>query len=123
MTNIPSNSDDVIDSLNLITRLKELESDQDCGIWLDKEDWEELKTLRELTEEAEGYASDWKYGETLVRESYWVDYVREMLEDCGDIPRDLPSYIAIDWEQTAENIKVDYATVEFGGVDYYIRCS
>lgn len=38
-----------------------------------------------------------------------IDFVQDLLEACGDIPRDLPHYIAIDWETTARNIMYDYA--------------
>jgi len=37
------------------------------------------------------------------------DFVMQLLEDCGDIPRDLPSYIHIDWESTARDIMFDYS--------------
>ena len=74
-----------------------------------------------MAEECEDYASDWRHGETLIRESYWQDYVQELLEDVGDIPRDPPHYLVIDWEATARNIAYDYTIVDFGGIDYYIR--
>jgi hypothetical protein len=44
-----------------------------------------------------------------------------MLEDCGEIPRDLPHYIAIDWEATAQNIRVDYTEIDFDGQAYLVR--
>lgn len=55
--------------------------------------------------------------------SYWVDYVQEMLEDTGDIPKDLPHYIVIDWESTARNIQYDYVSIDVGGTDFWIRNS
>jgi antirestriction protein len=36
------------------------------------------------------------------------DFAYQLLEDCGDLPRDLPSYIVIDWEATARNIMFDF---------------
>ena len=81
----------------------------------------EYLTLTSLAEECEGIASDWSYGETLIRESYWEDYCRELVSDIGDLPRDFPSYIVIDWEATAENLLTDYSSVEFDGETYYIR--
>lgn len=89
-------------------------------------DWEEensaeLAALTALAKECEDYAGDWQHGETLIRRSYWVNYVQELLEDCGDLPRDLPHYIAIDWDATARNIEADYASVDFDGVEYLIR--
>jgi len=37
------------------------------------------------------------------------EFVQELLEQCGDIPKDLPSYIHIDWESTARDIMLDYS--------------
>ena len=133
MSNVDNNND-ILDSRDIISRIEELENDRDS--WNDDEDnadskttWEaeypddatELTTLTDLAEECENY-SEWVHGEVLVRYSYWEDYVQELLEDCGDIPRNLPHYLVIDWKQTADNISQDYATVTYDGVDYYIRC-
>jgi hypothetical protein len=43
------------------------------------------------------------------------------LEDVGDLPRGIPSYIVIDWAATADNLKVDYTEVDFDGVTYLVR--
>lgn len=48
----------------------------------------------------EMYQGQWDYDE---------DFVRNLLEDIGDIPKDLPYYIAIDWATTAETVMQDYA--------------
>ena len=119
--------DDVIDGRDVIERLEELESKleafrEENDLWL-KESFpniDELSALRSLAEECSRLSADWKYGETLIRYSYWQEYVQQMLEDCGEIPKNLPGYIAIDWETTAANIAQDYSIVEFAGVDYYI---
>ena len=123
-----SNYDDVIDSRDVIERIETLESEleaflEENDVLLEENfpEWEELETLRALATECSSLSADWRYGETLIRYSYWKYYVREMLEDCGDIPRNLPWYICIDWEETARNIAVDYSVVDFNGVDYYIR--
>jgi antirestriction protein len=39
-----------------------------------------------------------------------IDFTMELLESCGDIPKDLPSYIHIDWEGTARDIMMDYSS-------------
>lgn len=132
-----SNYDDVIDSRDIIERIEELEAEQaelvqklsdgeisesDMKAW-DDEEGQELDTLRALAEECEQYSSDWEYGVTLIRYSYIEEYCQDLLEDCGDIPKDLPWYIAIDWEQTAQNILQDYSEVDFNGVSYYIQAS
>jgi hypothetical protein len=33
----------------------------------------------------------------------------------------LPDWIVIDWDATADNLKVDYTEVEFDGVTYLVR--
>ena len=58
-----------------------------------------------------------------IEESYcgeWVsdaEFVQDLLEQCGEIPADLPPYIHIDWERTASEIMMDYS--EDGG--HYFR--
>ena len=90
--------------------------------WSDNdEDGQELIALIELCEECEGY-SDWSYGETLIREDYFTEYAEQTLIDCGYIPKDLPSWIVIDWEETADNLKIDYMEVSFMGETYWMRC-
>ena len=127
MTNTIDNNDDVIDSRDVIERIETLESlkaDHDAdpnGGHFSDEDALELRDLRALANEAVQYSDDWEYGATLIRGTYFVDYVREMLEDCGDIPKNLPAYIAIDWERTAESIRVDYTPVRFDAVTYWVR--
>ena len=44
-----------------------------------------------------------------------------MLTDIGDLPPNVPWYIEIDWEKTAENIKVDYRDIEINGETYWFR--
>ena len=81
---------------------------------------DEQKELAEL-EELESEVSEWSDGNTLIPESEFTAYCRELLEDCGDIPKNLPHYVVIDWEATADNIKADYSTVEFQGETYLYR--
>lgn len=116
-----TNDEDVIDSREIIERIAYLEGFEDED--LDEDEAEELKNLLALQNEAEGYSDDWQYGSTLIRESYFVEYCKEMLQDIGDLPKDLPWYIEsnIDWEGVAEDLKVDYTEVGFDGVSYFVR--
>lgn len=119
--------EDIIDVRDLIERIEELQSDFDLDPdLLGEEEREELQTLLAILEDLKGCGGDeqWRgdwYPITLIRESYFTDYVQELLEDCGEIPRDLPHYIHIDWEATARNVMVDYSTVTIDGVDYLYR--
>ena len=47
------------------------------------------------------------------------DFAMQLLEEVGEIPKDLPSYIHIDWEATARDIMYDY----FESEGYYFRNS
>jgi hypothetical protein len=83
-------------------------------------DADELAALVALAKECEG-VRDWEDGAQLIRDSYFTEYVADMLEDCGELPRDLPHYIQIDWHATARNVRFDYMSVEFGDVTYWVR--
>ena len=136
------NTDDVIDSRDVIARIEELEGERDSfeidaeildepGTigdveveWAiqNEDDAKELKALTELAEEAEDYASDWRYGETLIRDGYFEDYARQLAEDIGAIKENASwpnNYI--DWEAASEALKLDYTSVEFDGVTYWVR--
>lgn len=90
--------------------------------WLDDEDGLELKVLTTLAEEAEGYASDWTHGEALIRDSYFETYARELADDIGAINKDATwPNDCIDWERAADELKMDYTSVDFDGVDYWVR--
>lgn len=166
-----SNSDDVIDSRDVIERIEELQAEieedesevreaeeeaaqridsdhtrcmatcGECGrSWDDNvvtgrtpapsarcpfeashEAMRELAILEALQEEAEGYCADWHHGATLIRESYFTEYCEELCKDIGDLPKDIPHYIVIDWEATAQNIRVDYTEVDYDGETYLVR--
>ena len=36
-----------------------------------------------------------------------ADFVKQLLEDCGDLP-ELPAYVYIDMDRTAEDVMMDY---------------
>ena len=89
--------------------------EETAAVWETQQpDGEEYAKLMDIIEEV-GSA------DYLVNESYFVDYTKEMLEDCGEIPRKMPWYIAIDWEQTANNVKADYSEIEIDGHTYFYR--
>ena len=111
-----TNGEDVIDSRDVIARIAYLEDSEDTS------EREERAALVKLAEEAEGYAADWQHGETLIRDSYFEDYARELADDLGLI-RDGQGwpYTCIDWEQAARELQMDYTAVDFDGVTYWVR--
>ena len=137
-----SNNDDVIDSREIIARIEELEGEMmdakgewegeseltmppELKAWED-ENMEELEALRKLATEAEGYG-DWHHGETLIRESYFTDYIEQLIDDCYELPKEITSgvwpyrHITIDFKAAAEEAKADYMEVDFDGVTYLMR--
>jgi len=40
------------------------------------------------------------------------DFTQQLLENTGDMPKDLPAYIHIDWESTASDIMMDYFEID-----------
>lgn len=111
---------DIIDSRDLIEAMEEWEAianDDDATEEEREEAQANLKELKEFCEPFEGY-SNWKYGEALIEADYWEQYVEDLIKDCGYIPHDLPHWIAIDWEKTAEAVAQDYMFEN----DYYMRC-
>ena len=80
----------------------------------------EYKKIATFCEEMSN-CSDFYYGETVIHEDYFTEYTEEMLKDCGYFPKDIPSWIVIDFEATAENVKQDYSEFMYEGDRYYIR--
>lgn len=112
---------DVIDVRDIIARFEELESAID-GL----PDAEERYLLASILDELKGNGGDeqWRgdwYPVTLVCDSYLVDYFRELLDECGEIPTSLAPYIEIDWEATARNMRMDYSCIEIDGLTYWYR--
>ena len=70
---------------------------------------------------AEG-SPDWEHGETLIRDSYFEEYAQELAESCGMVNASAqwPAR-CIDWEQAASELKMDYMSVDFDGIEYWIR--
>jgi antirestriction protein len=119
----PTNSDDVIDSRDVMEAIEELESM--IGTNTAPDDYvmerEQLEALRAFAATGEEF-SDWEYGETFIRDSYFEDYARELADDIGAIDKDAgwPTH-CIDWEQAARELRMDYTAVDFDGVTYWGR--
>ena len=83
---------------------------------------EELEELEALKEEISDNADEgFEYGIQLIHENYIDDYLDELLEDCDNLPKDLPHWIKIDWQATYDNMKEDYNEIELNGNTFYIR--
>ncbi|QIK18319.1 hypothetical protein G7968_07695 [Ralstonia solanacearum] len=136
------NTEDVIDSRDVIARIEELEDTEatllinvekglpsavaDHEAWKSGDEGQELTKLKALAEQCEGYG-DWGHGETLIHEDHFVKYIEELIDDCYSLPKELTSgnwpyrHITIDYEAAAEEAKVDYTEVDFDGQTYFLR--
>ena len=90
----------------------------------EKDSAEELETLEELLSDLCGYGGDeqWEgnwYPVTLINEDYFEQATDEMVADCYDMPKNLPSFMTITLDYDA--LKQDYSEVEFCGSTYYYR--
>lgn len=83
---------------------------------------EKITQINDLEDEINSYAGDnFDDGVYLIDEDNFEDFVEQDLEDCGYIPKDFPTWIEINWERTANNVKIDYSEVEFRGNIYLYR--
>ena len=116
-------NDYAIDGRDIRDRIDELEA-------LDAPTEEESAELTDLTaflHEARQYNSDADDGETIIAESYFVDYIKEVIDDCYALPKELTSgewpyrHITVDYEAAAEEARADYAELTFRGRNFYIQ--
>ena len=128
--NTLNNQSDVIDSRDIINRIEELQNSYE--FWqvdnpeLTIEDYklhypEESKELQVL-EALQGQCAccdDWQYGEQLIRRSCFKPYMDDMIEDCYDIPKDMPDFMSIVLDYGM--LEQDYMSVDFDGQEYLIR--
>jgi len=139
--------DDLIDVRDVISRVEELRGElesvkdeqgeeqeamtlRDWADTLDienspfKDVIEELDSLEVLLQSLQGcggdeqWEGDW-YPVTLIHESYFETSMEELVADCYEIPKDLPSFMTITLDY--DMLKQDYSEVEFEGETYYYR--
>jgi len=120
-----SNTEDLIDTRDIIERIEEIEGIEEEE--RDESDTEELDTLTSLMDELQGMGGDeqWRgewYPITLIRDDYFEDYAQELAEDVGAIDNDAKwPQTCIDWSKAAAELQQDYSSVEFDGVTYWTR--
>jgi hypothetical protein len=126
-------SADMLDVRDIIARCEHLEALRQPGaVDLGEEDnatdqdtlFAELALLESVLSDLAGNGGDeqWRgawYPITLIHDDYFVDAMRERVQDCAILPREIPSYLVIDWNKTAENMRMDYASIEIDGNTYW----
>jgi hypothetical protein len=105
---------------DLIDRFEELEDSEYEGDTLERT--EILAILEDLREEGgdEQWRGAW-YPAVLIADEYFIEHCQDLLYDCGTIPSDLPSWIEIDWQATARNMRADYSSIDLDGGYYWYR--
>ena len=137
MYNSYNGQDDVMDSREILERIEELTAEfidatetdpadvmtaDDWAFGLTSHDAEELAALIEFTEENDGrYGDSFKDGVIFYHEDYFTEAMKELCSDIGVLPRETPSWIVIDWDETASNMQVDYTEATFRGSEYWAR--
>lgn len=118
-------SEDEIKSLQKLQ--EEVDNAKDAFVAFDQSfDKDELDTLTEVISQGEN-SPDWSYGETLIHENYFIDYIKDLIDDCYDMPKEFKegkwpfNHLEMDWEGAAEEAKQDYMEIEVDGEIYYIR--
>lgn len=116
---------DIIDVRDIIARVEELrEMNNSEEESRSIEENAELETLESLLSDLcgnggdEQWEGDW-YPVTLIRESYFEESMDEMIADCYDMPKNLPSFMTVTLDYDA--LKQDYTECEFEGDTYYYR--
>lgn len=113
------NTEDIIDSRDVIALIDELEAGGDD---LDEDEREELRVLSELADDGTTNVTDWPYGEALIRDSYFEEYARQLAEDIGAVdPAAAWPLNHVDWQAAADELKADYTELDFDGVTYWAR--
>lgn len=110
---------DILDIRDVIELFEEME--------LNSDDSAEFHLISLLLNDLKGYGGDeqWRgdwYPVTLIHENYFEDYARELAEDIGAIDRNAawPNN-CIDWQRAAQELEMDYSTVDFDGASYLYR--
>ncbi len=109
---------DTLDSRDIQERIDFLESMEDE---LDEDDKQELDMLRNFKSEVYD-DSEWEDGILFINDRYFEDYAKELAEDVGAIGRDTQwPATHINWEDAADELRVDYTDIELDGHTYLYR--
>lgn len=104
-------SEDVFDTRQLIELIDHPQGE--ASRLDDPDDHEELSRAYRLLAEVEPYCDDYRYGASVIADSYFQDYAQELADDCGMVDGAAGWPLRhIDWAAAAEELKQDYT----GGV-------
>lgn len=123
---------DVFDIRDVIARFEELETDLEG--FEDKSgcEYDDLKqehdTLKNFLDSVEGRGGDeqWRgswYPVAFIADSYFEDYTREFASDVygREIDEAKWPFDCIDWSKAADELRVDYSSVDLDGNEFWYR--
>lgn len=107
-----------LDSRTLIEEADEIREQIEANE-ADEIDRERLAAIEALAEEI---GEEWVHGAFLVPEDEFEDHARDVAEETGAIESDTQwPATCIDWGRAADELRMDYTSVTFDGVDYLVR--
>jgi DNA repair exonuclease SbcCD ATPase subunit len=90
----------------------------DLDTWAYYEDYEDLESA---IEQCESYNSECEYGVDLIEELGIKKYVEREMYEIFPALKNIPSFVAIDWDDTIDNYLDDFGEVQYDNKTYYIR--
>ena len=111
MTNKPTNSDDVINSRDIIDYIKDKDNDRDFEL----ENF--IKNFRAEHYDYDKSLEDLEDGITFIRDSYFEEYMLDYFSEVNQVDEALLCYIDI--EAFARDQQYDYNSIYFDGVEYW----
>lgn len=115
---------DIIDVRDIIARVEELENevaDTEAQAWKNRDEYAELTAILDELAGSNGdeqWRGDW-YPLTLIRDSHFEEAMDELVYDCYEVPKNLPSFMSIVLDYVA--LQQDYTCVEIDGATYFYR--
>ncbi len=111
----------MFDSCNIEERINELTTELENETETESsDDQTELSELIEFRDDVS--STDWEDCIVFINEDYFENYARELAEDIGAISRDADwPTSCIDWGRAAQEVQIDYTSVEFGNTTYYYQ--
>ena len=109
--NIITNTDDVIDSRDILDYIEENKDDRDFEL----ENF--VKKFRAEHSDYDKALEDLEFGVTFIRDSYFEDYMWDYFLQFNQVDEALECYIDI--EAFARDQQYDYERISFDGVEYW----
>tara|TARA_R100000781_G_scaffold82105_1_gene50598 strand:- start:323 stop:664 length:342 start_codon:yes stop_codon:yes gene_type:complete len=109
----PTNSDDVIDSRDILDYIKDKDNDRD---------FELENFVRKFRAEHSDYdkaLEDLEFGITFIRDNYFEEYMLDYFLQFNQVDEALVWYIDI--EAFARDQQYDYTSINFDGIEYWYQ--